>query len=706
MAGSKGTADRFQPVKGWVTESNLANYEQDVAVDIENMDIDSTGLTERRFGFDAEAAEGLSPVALFDDMLADDRKQGAISFTEWREVSGAFDINMLVVQAGYKVHIYEDTTPLDVTSKLYTVDLSAAGIKVGNLVDGPVHVSIGIGFAIVTHRRINPVLITLDEVDVEGVPVLSHRALNLQIRTRDLLGEYDVTPDREGATLSAEREWDLRNSGWPLSCVVHKDVEGSGLLKKDPIVYFEATQKFWPSPHSLFNAMTQASASSPAALGAFSPWEWRKLNFGKTAPPCGRFTHSAYSFDSRQILIDNLHTVSDDTPTGIIRDSVDPLADEPLTSGTVTWSIMDRPRCSGYHNGHVYFADTDRYGKTRILVSQLIKDLDNIEKCYQDADPTAEEINDLIATDGYTMFPVGMGAVLNMVEFNKRLLLLCSNGVWAIKGTDGGATATDFTIDKIASVEFFSAGSVVDSGTAVMLWTDRGIIAIGTNDYGDLVANNLTEKTIDDYYETLSRSTIKNVKGTFVTDLRRVYWTIPSEPDAFGEYVSDSSLVLVLNMDTGGFYKYTITGGPKILAPIHKSSTTTVTVDDPVTKFDETVITDSLDDPLTVKRSYSRTERSSIAFLAAVSDTEAYVVAPTNQSFLDWFNINTVEAVDAAGFVDFAYIYPQSMVGSVQSPYIHTFMLNSRSYIGNPVVAPLEEYHRVSQVYVQVLEQL
>lgn len=691
MAGSKGTADRFQPVKGWVTESNLANYEQDVAVDIENMNIDSTGLTERRYGFDAEAAESTSPVEMFTGVLATMRQQGSVVFKEWREVKGAYDVNMIVAQSGTEIHVYEDTTPLDDNAKLYSFDLNGAGIKVGDLVDGPVHISIGVGFAIVTHRRINPVLITLEEVAADGTPTLSHRPLNLMIRTRDLLGDYNVTPDLDSSGMTVEREWDLRNSGWPLSCYAQKDSEGDGIVETDPVTYFESKLGFWPTPYLLFNAMRSTAAEKVGAVGAFSPYGWGKINFGKTTPPCGRFVHSAYSFDSSQILSDSLY--------GSEGGSL-------LASGTITWTISDRPRCSGYHNGHVYFADTDRFGKTRILVSQLIKDLDNIEKCYQDADPTAEEINDLIATDGYVMFPVGMGSVLSMLEYNKQLLLLCTNGVWAVKGTETGATATDFTIDKIATVEFFSTHSVVDAGNAVIFWTDRGIVAIGVNDYGDLIANNLTEKTIDDYYETLPRSTIKHVKGAFVTDERRVYWTVPDGFDANGQYPSDSSLVLVLNMDTLGFYKWVITGGPKLLAPIHKSSTTTVTVDDPVTEFDGTVITDSLDDPLTVKRSYSRAERSSVAFLAAVSDTETYVVAPTNQSFLDWFNINTVEAVDAAGFVDFAYLYPQSMVGTIQSPYIHTFMLNSRAYIGNPVVAPLEEYHRVSQVYVQVLEQL
>ncbi|MFG1549473.1 hypothetical protein ABMA80_15755, partial [Halobacteriovorax sp. FRX-3] len=443
-------------------------------------------------------------------------------------------------------------------------------------------------------------------------------------------------------------------------------------------------------------SMKQESAKEIVALNVFSPWADEKINFGTTTPPLGRYIHSAYYFDSAAILglgIGNLTPpTSDGTTEGsgpaeeeisnpIGLDNIGTVNNLKLIAeGTVKWTVKDRPRCSGYHNGHVYFGDRDHNGKTRILVSQLVTSLDNIPKCFQDADPTAEEINDLIATDGFTMYPVGMGAPITMVEFNKRLLLLCTNGVWAIRGTSGGgATATDFTLDKVASVEFNSPQSVVDIGTAIVFWSERGIIAIGVNDFGDLTSNNLTENTIDEYYDSLDRDIIKNVKGTFINDENRVYWVVPNKQDSNGEYKADGELVLVLNLDTGGFYKHTVSGGPLLHAPFRRLVNTRAEVSVPITETDGTVITDTLGDPVTVTRTVTTTGVDGLAYFASYDDGVNgqfnFIAEHQPWGFADWANVPNMTRVNYSSFVDFAYEYPEVMIGNISLPYIHSYYL-------------------------------
>jgi len=676
MAIRKGAANRFAPIKGWVTEGNLANYQQDVALDIQNMTIDQTGLTERRYGFLSESGDQ----ALLPEFTQNARERGLISMKSWQGVGDGLERNLLIFHSGNYIYVLEDKSPISFANVILTINLTQGGIAVDGGVVEPCHISVGINFAVVTNPRINPVLITYDGQEDDGSLILAYRTLDLKVRTRDLLKPFTEGPNY-GTALTAEEEWNLYNSGWPRSARASNDREGGATSTVTPIKYYFDKRGFYPTHSVLYSAMKLSSAKEVAAVGAFSPWEDEKINFGNTTPPLGRFVHSAYSFDSRSIMLEQLSDREDtdpEFPEGTIPKQLRFLITD--EGETVTWTVRDRPRCSAYHNGHVYFADKDYQGKTRILVSQLVSDFDNIEKCYQDADPSAEEINDLIATDGFSMFPVGMGTVLNMIEFNRGLMIIATNGAWQIKGTQGGgATATDFTIDRVATFEFFSPQSVVDTGAAIILFSERGIIAIGTNEFGDITSQNLTDATIDEYYQTLPRSVIKNVKGTFVTDERRCYWCIPNPADSLGNNPSDAEFVLVLNMDTGGFFKYTTSGGPVLHLPYTKLTTNVETITDPITETDGTPITTTGGEVIGTQRIKTTSIKSEVGYFASNYDNGTLInfsAAALDDTFYDWNNIAGATPTDAKAFIDFAYEYPETMIGAIQMPYVHSFFLS------------------------------
>lgn len=671
MASRKGAANRFNPVRGWVTEGNLAQYPQDVALDIENMTIDKVGLTERRRGFESDSgANNFLP-----ELSVAARDAGLVNIKEWRAIGDGLERNLLLVHAGSNVYVMEDTFPAIATNEVLTIDLTEAGIKLDGTVSEPCHFSVGVNFAIITNPRINPVLVVYEREEDDGALTLTYRPLNLQIRTQSLLEPY-TGGATYGGELSPEEEWNLRNSGWTTIARCASDREGSGTTYEDPVKYYFDQRGAYPRHSVLYNSMKLSSAKEVVAVGAFSPWEDEKINFGDTIPPLGRYTHSAYDFDSRSIM--EGFYVDGETPAPPEGSNVGNVNNLDLISeGTVTWTVRDRPRCSGYHNGHVYFGDKDREGKTRILVSQLVSDLDNIEKCYQDADPSAEEINDLVATDGYVMYPVGMGTILNMIEFNRGLVVLATNGAWQIKGTQGGgATATDFTIDKIATFDFNSPYSLIDAGSAIMMWTDRGIIAVGVNEFGDITSQNLTENTIDEYYDTLARTVIRGVHGVYVNDERRAYWTVPKVQTGVEASTKDADLILILNLDTGGFYKYTLGGDVQVHLPFTKLSTSLDTADVQITETDGTGITTTGGDPVTVSRSFRGQDRAEVAYLSTTQAGDLnFAAVERSMSFKDWGNIATVTDVEQQAFVEFAYEYPSNMIGSLSVPYVHSFFL-------------------------------
>lgn len=647
MTLSKGAANRFSPVRGWVTEGNLAQYPQDVAVDIENMAIDKRGLTERRLGMDAASATKALP-SFTDEIVT----TGAFNVKQWSGLGTDKTRSVLVVHSGDFIYILDDSPPITEAKVLLTVDTSASSIRVNGNITTPMHISIGADFSVVTNIRNNPVVLIYEgENSGTGELEFDWRRLDLEIRARSqLFGQWDLQDRWTGQ--SVEQLFDMRNSGWLEPITASSTNTGSGIVEDvDPVAYFEEKLGYYPKPSYLFSAMKISTATAPEAIGTFSPWEAEKIQFGNTQPPYGHYIHSAYYFSTLDLLGGGVNDTS--------------------------WTILDRPESSAYHNGHVFFGDKDEEGKTRILVSRIVDDIFDIEKCYQDADPTAEEINDLVATDGFVLKPAGMGTILNMVEFNRSLLVMCTNGVWQLRATaGGGVTATDVTIDKVGAFEFFSPHSVVNTGNAILMFTDRGIIAVSVNQFGELEASNLTEDTIDEFYEGLSRSVIANVKGTYITDERRIYWTIPSPVQTGTPCCAE--LVLVMNLDTGGFYKYTVEGGPQLLVPVQLSASLTEVDAIPITETDGTVITTIAGDPVTTKQVSTVTETTFIGFLtsytAVSTNTEAVFTSPINRSMYDWTTLGAQTSYQS--FVDFSYEYPSSMIGGIQAPYVHSFFLS------------------------------
>ena len=88
--------------------------------------------------------------------------------------------------------------------------------------------------------------------------------------------------------------------------------------------------------------------------------------------------------------------------------------------------------------------------------------------------------------------------------------------------------------------------------------------------------------------------------------------------------------------------------------------------------------------------------------------TDNFLASMQSVQFYDWVSLGPTLRFDYKSFIEFAYIYPQSKVGGVAAPYIHSFFEKGRA-TGTPLedpVVPTQEVLRVNQVYVQVLEQL
>ena len=109
-----------------------------------------------------------------------------------------------------------------------------------------------------------------------------------------------------------------------------------------------------------------------------------------------------------------------------------------MTTPGPSFNITDKDERSPSYSGFVFFSQT------------IIGD-DKFGSCFQEADPTSDEISDIIDTDGGTIQIPECSQILKIIPANASLLVFSDNGVWEIFGDTGGFLATEFQVSKISS---------------------------------------------------------------------------------------------------------------------------------------------------------------------------------------------------------------------------------------------------------------
>lgn len=657
MGSRKGTIDKFQPVRGIITEASDMNFPQDAAYDLENVEITKEGKTQRRLGLEQETG-GSTLLNLFTET---DRAEGVYSTFVWRLTAGSEETNLRIIQTGSKLRLIEDIAPLSSQTVLLDLDLSGAPYTTGNAISTPCQYAYGAGFIIIANENANTIVIRSVGSTVNPIS-LATDIVEHKIRTRTLLEPFDAG-DNYSTILTVQEEFNLRNSGWPFLATVATDPTGSAVINQDPVANYLTNRGVYPSHSRVYSAMKLTAADNVAALGAFSALADQKVTFGNTIPPLGHYIHSAFSFDARSLLL------TEGTP---------------ISTGTTSYSVANRPISCAYLNGHAIYGDIDESNKTRIMVSQSVKEISSLARCYQEADPTADEINDVIATDGFVIRPVGMGKPLVMRETSKGVVILCSNGVWVLRGASGSFSATDFEIVKLAQLKFSSPNSVIVVDDTVFFCAERGIFTVGANELGELRVANITDTTIKTLYLEYGTERIKNMIAAYVQEDNYIYWLVPEEP-VNGNYKGDAYEMLVLNLELEGFFLYDFGKSddrPALHIPMSLTGLVQTTNDEPVTLAGggEGVFTLG-GEAITVSRESSVLQRDNLVFFASHRQggtLDNVIGTLTSTDMQDWTGLGAPQTFAYTSFIEFAYVPPPSFTGGVAAPYIHSFFEQGR----------------------------
>lgn len=168
-------------------------------------------------------------------------------------------------------------------------------------------------------------------------------------------------------------------------------------------------------------------------------------------------------------------------------------------------------------------------GSTVLFSQTLSTNNKNYDKCYQDADPTSEEVSDIIATDGGMIQLLSLGRGKALKSFYRGVLVFGDEEVTGILSNSINLfTAESYDVVKITSAGLSSKYSVVETDSNVFYWSNHGIYMVGIDENNNISSVCISLNTIQNWYNNLSQFSRDNCVGYYDYANNRIYWFYPT----------------------------------------------------------------------------------------------------------------------------------------------------------------------------------
>lgn len=518
-------------VKGLITEAGALTYPENASIDEDNCVIFRKGNRSRRLGMDFEDNYQLSTYST--------PATYSTRIYRWESVNNDATVNFLVHRIGTSIYFYDlSQSPLSSGLKSFSIDLNSfATPNATDLGSGEVSMVGGKGYLFIVGERLEPFLV---EYDLDTDSITTQR---IYIQMRDFQGVDDgLANDEEPSSLTGLHQYNLMNQGW-----IDPRNDGSG----GDVRYFNAfggvgtyagpTTAVITAYHTQFSKYPannkQWWVARDATTGNFDAELLGKFFSGTTRTTRGHFVLDAFYSDRTAV-------------SGIAAIPVD--------------ATVDRPPTVSFFAGRVWYACN-----STVYFSQILDNKAKAGFCYQEADPTAEDISDLIASDGGVIPIPEMAKAVKLVPAGSGMLVFGTNGIWFVSGTQAGFTATDISVSKINPIGTDSPDSIVEAEGQIFWWSRVGIMGIAQKSGlfgpvdGVFDRTNISEQTIQSFYtHDIPEASKPYAKGVYDPATNSVQWlfkagTTPST------YMYDR--VLTYDLTLSAFYPWTVsTVGPYI----------------------------------------------------------------------------------------------------------------------------------------------
>lgn len=636
-------------IGGLNTEAGPLNFPLNASLSEINFVLNKDGSRQRRLGVDFELGAGFTEI---DSNLY--TTEVAVSSFVWDNAAGR-GVSILVVQVGDTLHFFDNDlqSPSDGFISEYTV----AGT------DPQVRMSFSVisNFLVIANNTQSITVMTLNGA---LVPI---QEVSYRLSVRDLWGVDDgVETGVRPLTLSNTHDYNLRNQGWPKRTKYTVNLEDT--FFDDSVEVMKRYGGAYPSNGDIYPAFKTGSADEADAVNVLYPRLAYTLFFGTTTAPKGAF-----------IIDPFLRGASRSSKSGISGLPID------ATQGGISLTSV--------YSGRVFYAikttsETDTDGQsprlgTLILFSKVVSSRGDIPKCHSDNDPTAEDLNQPLDTDGGFISIPDMGDVISMHAVSGSLFVFAENGVWEISGGEGVFSATNVSVSKVSNVGAIGQGSIVAAEGSIVYWSKGGIHSISIDAVSLKGAvTDLSKDTIQTLYLNIPLEGRLYATGVFIEGSRQVRWLFKDEA-APNKFFYNKELIFDLNF--GAFFLNEIQRlpgdvDPYIFGYVTPPKSGLELVSDLVwTGATEEIVTSGpSSDPVTTLVYSSRGEISRIKFLTATKGdtplTSEITVSEYNvDDFYDW------KSVDGVGLDAEAYLLTGAFTGGEsqrkkQVPFLTTHM--------------------------------
>ena len=629
MAKTQVTKDYNTFIRGIITEANALTYPENASIDETNFILNKDGSRQRRLGMDYEADYTVSTDTFSNTTFSDK----AVTVHEWRNADNSGLYSFAVAQIGDTLRFFDlSAASLSDNLKTFTVDLNTYKTAfASNIGIEPVSISSGRGALYVVSKDTDPFYITYDSV----LDTITTTAID--IKKRDFLGVDDtLAVDDRPVSLSSTHEYNLQNQGWTSTNIA---------------AYF-SSQAVYPSNADIWTLAKDTSDN-------FSPALLDKQFFGNTPAPKGHFILDAFTRDRS--------TVSG-------------------TVGLTTELEEGRPNSVAFYAGRVFYSgveSTVNQGETingDIYFSQILTDITKAGRCYQEADPTSEEISSLLPDDGGVITIPELGRVISLKVLYDSLVIFADNGVWQVKGdSDAGFTAIGYQVQSVTSLGAISSGSIVSAENNLFFWTVSGIYVLAPDNIsGFLSAKNITDTTIQSLFNEIPSISKQYMQGSYDVTAKRISWLYNDDDSYDGAtYRYKFNKELILDTVLSSFYKSTISSltsdSPYIAGVVTTPSLLTSDVAYNVVENGVQMQVNGVDMQISLANpSRGFTSTKYLTVVPGASTSQLTWSLYNNTNFIEWENADST-GVDYLSFLRTGYELFGDSMRNKAAPYVVMF---------------------------------
>jgi hypothetical protein len=598
-------------VKGLITEASELTFPSDASVDELNCDLRRDGSRRRRL---AAAVEGNNFLSTFTVATTTRFHSG-----NWDNVGGQAGLEFLVLQVGSTLRFYNKTTPPYSSHQItQTVDLSSYEV-VGGVGAANVNCQFASinGALVVSSPAINTIYIERNNV----TEALTTTQIKFRIRDFEWLGDKS-TYTTSTVSASVQRRYDTANSGW------------SGTKGTAARIAFGS-----------YPPLTLPWYSGKDSNGDFSKTEWEKVFSGTSLIGNGTYVLDFFNKDRS-------------TASGI--------------AGIPTDIETSRFKAVESFAGRIFYAGLESAKNTGvILFSRQIESLKELGDCYQSNDPTAEDISDLLDTDGGLIRIPDAVDIKYLYAFGATLFIFADNGVWSINGVDGVFRATEYSLRRVSYTGMLTAESFAEAEGVPFWWSKTGIHTLQF----DEVSNNPTEQnisltTIQSFWDDIGSNTRSLVQATYDRLNKKIYWAYPNTDEPNDNKLNN---FLILDIPLGAFYPWKVSDQASSTSYIMGLATysgygSDNTVLDVILPNGDDVV-QGVDDVVSTQLTDFATGDPAIVLLIRDGATGKLTMGSfSSKTFLDWGTANYLS------FAEAGYDFIGDLIRQKNSPYILTYM--------------------------------